>query len=76
MMDFNNIIRENIKEYNSKWPRIPDHSHRILIMQGSGSGKTNALLKLSDQPDIDYCKEPIEAKYQLLIKKCESVYLK
>ena len=76
MMDFDNITRENMKGYNSKWPRISDHSHRILIMQGSGSGKTNALLKLSDQPDIDYSKEPTEAKYQLLIKKCESVDLK
>ena len=76
MMDFDNITRENIKEYNSKWPRIPNHSHRILIIQGSGSGKTNALLKISDQPDIDYSKEPTEAKYQLLIKKRESVDLK
>ena len=75
-MDFDNITRENIKEYNSKWPRIPNHSHRILIIQGSGSGKTNALLKISGQPDIDYSKEPTETKYQLLIKKRESVDLK
>ena len=76
MMDFDNITRENIKEYNSKWSRIPNHSHRILIIQGSGSGKTNALLKISDQPDIDYSKEPTETKYQYLIKKRESVDLK
>ena len=28
---------------NSEWPYIPDHPYRILI-GGSGSGKTNALL--------------------------------
>ena len=33
-----------IKHHNSKWPYIPDHPCRILIIEGSGSGKTNALL--------------------------------
>ena len=31
-------------EHNSKWPHMPDHSCRILIIGSSGSGKTNALL--------------------------------
>ena len=41
--------------YNPNWPYIPDHSYRILIIGGSGSGKTNALLKLikNQRPDID-----------------------
>ena len=34
---------------------IPDHPYRILIIGGSGSGKTNVLLNLikHQQPDID-----------------------
>ena len=43
-----------IKQHNSNWPYIPDHPYRILIVGGSGSGKTNALLNLiNNQPDID-----------------------
>ena len=60
------------------WPYIPDHPHRILIIGGSGSGKTNALLNLiENQPDIAkmylYAKDPYEAKYKYLIKTCENV---
>ena len=32
------------KEHNSNWPQIPDHPYRILIIGGSGSGKTNPLI--------------------------------
>ena len=58
----------NIVEHNSKWPYIPDHPYRILIIGGSGSGTTNALLNLiSNQPNIDkiylYAKDPYEKKY-------------
>ena len=35
-----------IKEHNPKWPQIPDHLYQLLIVSGSGSGKTNALLNL------------------------------
>ena len=28
------------------WPYIPDYPYRILIIGGSGSGKTNLLLNL------------------------------
>ena len=28
-----------IKQHNSKWPHIPDHPHRILIVGGSESEK-------------------------------------
>ena len=59
-------------------PHIPDHSYRTLIIGGSGSGRTNLLLKLiENQPDIDkiylYTKDPYESKYQYLIDKGESV---
>ena len=53
----------------------------ILIIGGSGSGKTNALLNLiNNQPDIDkiylYAKDRYEAKYQFSINKRESTRLK
>ena len=74
MIIFDDAIKENIKEHNPNWPEIPDHPYRILIVGGSGSGKTNALLNLINQePDIDkifiYAKDPYEAKYQFLINK-------
>ena len=81
MINFDDYANENKTEHNSKWPYIPDHPYRILIIAGSGSGKTNALLNLiNKQPDIDeiylYTKDPYEAKYQILIDKRESVGLK
>ena len=71
MINFDNYTHENKTEHNSKWPYIPDHPYRILIIGGSESGKTNALLNLiKDQPDIDkiylYAKDLHEAKYQYL----------
>ena len=65
-----------IKLNNKNWPYIPDHPYRILIIGGSGSGKTNVLLNLiENQPDIDkiylYAKDPYECKYQCLINKRE-----
>ena len=57
---------------NSNWPYIPDPPYRILVVGGSGSEKTNAILNLTkDQPDIDKiylsAKDSYEAKYQYLI---------
>ena len=74
MITFNDIT----KEHNPNWSQIPDHPYRILIIGGSGSGKTNSLFNLiNQQPDIDkiylYAKDPYEAKYQFLIKKREDV---
>ena len=62
------IAKEYIKKYNQKWSEIPDHPYRILIIGGSGSRKTNAVLNLIyHKPDIDkilsYAKDPYEAKY-------------
>ena len=37
------ITQMKIKQHNLKWPYIPDHPYRILIIGGSGCGKTNAL---------------------------------
>ena len=81
MISFDDYANENKTEHNQKWPYIPDHSYGILIIGGSGSGKTNELLKLiNNQPDIDkiyfYAKDPYEAKYKFLINKRESTGLK
>ena len=78
MINIDDYTNENKSEHNSKWPYIPDHPYRILIVGGSGSGKTNALLNLiNNQPDIDkiylYAKDPYEAKYQYLTNKREKV---
>ena len=80
MINFDDYTNENLIENNSKWPYIPDHPYRILIIGGSGSGKTNALLNLiNNQPDIDiiylYAKDPYKKKYQYLINKREKVAL-
>ena len=54
MITFDDYTNENKIEHNSKWPYIPDHPYRILIVGGSGSEKTNAFLNLiNNQPDID-----------------------
>ena len=70
MINFDDYVNENKTKHNQKWPYIPDHPHRILIIGGSGSGKTNALLK-HNQVDVDkiylYAKDLYEAKYQYLI---------
>ena len=46
MISLDSITNENIKKHNEKWPYIPDNPYRILIIGGSGSGKTNTLLNL------------------------------
>ena len=59
MMNSDNYINESngvaLKiEHNNNLPYVPDHPYRILMIRGSGSGKTNLLLNLiENQPDID-----------------------
>ena len=80
MISFDDYTNENKTQCNQKWWYILDYLVRILIIGGSGSGKTNALLNLiNNQPDIDkiylYTKDPYEAKYHFLINKRESMEL-
>ena len=56
-------------------------SYRILIIGGSGSGKTNALLNLiNEQKDIDkiylYAKDLSESMFEYLIKSRENAGIK
>ena len=42
------------KAKNPNQPKIPNHPHQILLIEGSGSGKTNSLFNLkSQQSDND-----------------------
>ena len=68
MINFDDYANENKTGHNLKWPYILDYPYRILIIGGSGSGKTNALLNLiNNQLDIyklySYAKDPYEVKY-------------
>ena len=63
MINFDDYTNENKTHHNSNWPYIPDYPYRILIIGSSGSGKTNALLNLTNNhPGTDkmylYAKDP------------------
>ena len=71
MINLDSITNENNKEHNEKWPYIPDHPYRVIIIGGFGSSKTNALINLiNEQSDLS------EPKYKYLIKKREEAGIK
>ena len=77
MINLDKIANNNNEGHNEKWPYISDYPYRILIIDGSGSGKTNTLLNLiNEQKDIDkiylYAKDLSELKYEYLIRNCEN----
>ena len=81
MINLDSITNKNNKKHDEKWPNIPDHSYRILIIGGSKSGKTKALINLiNKQNDIDkfylYARDSWEPKYEYFIKKREDVGIK
>ena len=81
MINLNNIANNNNEEHNEKWPYIPDHPYRVLIIGGSGPGKTNTLLSLiKEQKDIDkiylYAKDLSGPRYEYLIKNRENAGIK
>ena len=54
MKSFDDARDENRKEHNRNWPQILDHLYKMLIIKGSGSGKTNKFLNLvNNELDID-----------------------
>ena len=65
MKTYDQLVEIN---HNPNRPYILDHPYRILIIFGSGLGKTNALLNLmkNQLPDIDkidlHLKDPFESK--------------
>ena len=68
MINFSDYVNENKTKHIKNWSYTPDHQYKILVIGGSGSGKTNVLLDLiENQPDIDkiylYAKDPYKCKY-------------
>ena len=81
IFNLDDITKENNKEHNKKWPYIPDHPYRILIIGGSGLGRTNKSNKIiKEENDIYkiylYAKDLSESKYECLIKKREDAGIK
>ena len=77
------FTNKNNKEHN-KLLYIPDHPYRILIIGGSGPGKTNTFLSLIKKQNTDslvdkidlYAKELSEPKYEFLTKDCKDAGMK
>ena len=70
MINFDDYVNENKTKHYRNWPYTRDYPHRILIIGGSGSAKTNVLLNLiENQPDIDkiylYAKRPVLSKISI-----------
>ena len=49
MINLDSITNKNNKEHNEKWPYIPDHPYRIIIIGGFESSKTNALINFINE---------------------------
>ena len=79
MKNYDQSVERN---YNPNWPYISNHSYKILIIGGLGSGKTNVLLNLIKHQRSDirkihlYVKDLFESKYQLVINGREKVGIK
>ena len=81
MINQENITNDKKPNHNKYYLYIPDHSYRLVIIGGSGSGKTNALINLiNEQNDIDkiylYARDLSEPRYEYLIKKREDARIK
>ena len=52
MITFHDVTKEKRKKHSPNWPQISSHLYRILIIGGSGSGKTNSSFNL--KPPTSY----------------------
>ena len=80
IINFDDVVKENLKKRDPHWPPIADNLYIILITGVSESWKTNSLSTLiGQQAGIDksylYAKDHWEAKCQLLINKQENTDL-
>ena len=50
MINFDEYVNENKTKRSKYWLYIPDHSYRILIIGGYGSGKNKCIIKLNRKP--------------------------
>ena len=69
------------KNHSPNWHFIPDYHQSVLIIDDSGSGKTNVLLILKNISDHIFTKftkihSNQSTKYQLLIKRRDKVGIK
>ena len=46
MINFDDVTKENIKQYHSNYPQTPDNPYIILLAGGSRYGETNSLFNL------------------------------
>ena len=81
MINFDDVTKEETKEYNPNWSQIFDHPYRILKIRSSGFGKTNSFSNvINEEPDIDkiysYPKDPYEGKYQFFFNQKRKYRLK
>ena len=69
MINSDDYTNENRTEHNKNWPHTPDKPYRIIIIGGSGSGRTSLLLNLiEDQLLIKYiCMLKIRMKGNIII---------
>ena len=47
MINFDDYVNENKTKHNKNWPHIPDKPYRVLIIGGSGSGKTICFIEFN-----------------------------
>ena len=44
MINIDDVTKESMKEHNPNWPQISNHYYQLLIIGGTGFGKTNYLI--------------------------------
>ena len=73
MINFDDVTKENINKHNSDWPQIPDHPYGILVIEGSWSGKINALLNLIESKMMKIIVLSIKFIYILMIRMKQNI---